>query len=874
MKRIGCLLTALLMAFVLWAGTPAALFACAEEEYSLPREEGTRQVIFYWNGDGADYAKCDMWIWYPNADGHGYLFHPCEYGAKVVLNVPESESRVGFIVRRNCSDPGGASWGEATKDFDGDRYADLSGDVTEVYLKPGDANMYKSDDGGKTLYQEKKMTLAGITDMNQIQYFLSPAVRIESLDQVKITDRESGRRLEVTGLSSLNNNVVTGKITVGEELDLSRVYELEIEGFEPIVAVPTKVFDSAAFVENYVYDGDDLGAALIDGGTRFKVWAPTASRVQVLLYEAADSGDPDKADAPVETIDMIRGDKGVWTAEAACSAMTYYTYKVTTAVGEQEAVDPYARAVGVNGNRGVVVDLRETDPEGFAEDTFIDSINAYNEAIIWEVHVRDFSNKLASSRYPGKYLAFTEHGLTNAAGEPAGIDYLTDLGITHVHLQPVYDFATVNEASEEPQFNWGYDPKNYNAPEGSYATDALDGRVRISEFKQMVQALHSSGLGVVMDVVYNHTYDGNSCLNKIVPYYYYRFDSMGDWSNGSGCGNETASDRAMFRKYIVDSVTYWAEEYHVDGFRFDLMALHDVKTMQAVEEAVHAVNPKAIIYGEGWTGGTTTLMPGFQASQANIKQVKPSEGAIGAVAVFNDSIRDGLKGSVFNAKEKGYISGNVSKGTANQVVFGLTGGAKNKTVSWSVADNAVINYMACHDNHTLYDRLLASNGDEPEAERLKMYRFGASIIMIGRGIPFFLAGEEMLRSKGGDSNSYKSSDEVNNIRWDDLTPGSDVMAMRDFYRSLIAIRKANGFITAGEIECEVLEDNAIEVRWTQDGKLTAWALINPGADRKVVLPEGEWEALLMNEMIEPDCVQPITGTVTVQGRTVLLLRAQ
>ena len=340
MKRIGCLLTALLMAIVLWAGTPAVLFARAEEGYSLPREEGTRQVIFYWNGDGADYAKCDMWIWYPNADGHGYLFHPCEYGAKVVLNVPESESRVGFIVRRNCSDPGGASWGEATKDFDGDRYAELSGDVTEVYLKPGDANMYRSDDGGKTLYQEKKMTLAGITDMNQIQYFLSPAVRIESLDQVKITDRESGRRLEVTGLSSLNNNVVTGKITVGEELDLSRVYELEIEGFEPIAAVPTKVFDSAAFVENYVYDGDDLGAALIDGGTRFKVWAPTASRVQVLLYEAADSGDPEKADAPVETIDMTRGDKGVWTAEAACGAMTYYTYKVTTAVGEQEAVDP------------------------------------------------------------------------------------------------------------------------------------------------------------------------------------------------------------------------------------------------------------------------------------------------------------------------------------------------------------------------------------------------------------------------------------------------------------------------------------------------------------------------------------------------------
>ena len=869
MKRIGCLLTALMLTFVLLAARPAA----RAEEYTLPREEGTRQVTFYWYCDGEDYDACDMWIWYPNADGHGYLFHPCEYGVKVVLNVPEKESKVGFIVRRNCSDPGGASWGSATKDYEGDRYAEITGDTTEVYLKPGDENLYMSDDGGKTLYVERKMTMAGITGMNEIQYFLNPPVRIESLDQVKVTEQETGRRLEVTALSSLNNNVITGRITVGEELDLARTYTVEIEGFGEITAVPTGVFDTPAFIDQYVYDGDDLGAQLTENGTRFKVWAPTASRVQVLLYEAADPRGADET--PVETVEMVRGEKGVWTGEVASGAMTYYTYKVKTAVGEQEAVDPYARAVGVNGNRGVIVDLRETDPEGFSQDTFVDSIGAYNEAVIWEVHVRDFSNKLASSRYPGKYLAFTEHGLTNSSGEPAGIDYLTDLGITHVHLQPVYDYATVDEESEEPQFNWGYDPKNYNAPEGSYATDALDARVRISEFKQMVQALHESGLGVVMDVVYNHTYDGDSCLNRIVPYYYYRFDNRGDWSNGSGCGNETASERAMFRKYMVDSVTYWAKEYHVDGFRFDLMGLHDVQTMQEIEEAVHAVNPRAILYGEGWTGGTTPLNPNKQATQANIRKVKASEGAIGAVAVFNDCIRDGLKGSVFNAKEQGYISGNVTNTVAQQIIFGLTGGRKNLAASWHVENNAVINYMACHDNHTLYDRLLASNGDDPEEERLKMNRFGASIIMIGRGVPFFLAGEEMLRSKGGDSNSYKSSDEVNNIRWDDLTPGSEVMNMRDFYRALIALRKANGFITAdGEIECDVVMGGAIEVRWTQDEKLIAWALINPGADREVVLPEGNWKALLYNETVDPDGTQTLSGTVEIGSRTVLLVRAE
>ena len=245
-----------------------------------------------------------------------------------------------------------------------------------------------------------------------------------------------------------------------------------------------------------------------------------------------------------------------------------------------------------------------------------------------------------------------------------GIDYLTDLGVTHVHLQPVYDFATVDESSDAPQFNWGYDPKNYNVPEGSYATDPYHGEVRIREFRQMVQALHEAGLGVIMDVVYNHTYDTDSCFNRIVPYYYYRLANDGSWSNGSGCGNETASERAMFRKFMVDSVSFWAREYHVDGFRFDLMALHDVETMQAVESAVHAINPHAILYGEGWTGGTSALRESLRASQANIRKIEASEGAIGGIAVFNDAIRDALKGSVFDAKEKGYISGNASAGNA------------------------------------------------------------------------------------------------------------------------------------------------------------------------------------------------------------------
>ncbi|MBQ7600052.1 MAG: hypothetical protein IJU57_05195, partial [Clostridia bacterium] len=516
------------------------------EEFFLEREPGTNQITFYWYSDGADYAKCDMWIWFPNADGRGYLFHPCEYGAKVVLNVPEDVTEVGFIVRKNCSDPGGTSWGDATKDYSNDRFAAITGPDTKVYLKPGDKAMYLSDDGGKTLYQAKVLTMAGIMTLNQIRYTLSPATRITSLDQIELL--EGDRKIEITDLSSLNNEVVSGVIFTAEELDVSKNYVLKIEGFDPVNVVPTFVFDSDSFNETYAYNGDDLGAYIDGEVTRFKLWAPTASSVKINLYENGDGG------APFYSADMTKGDFGVWSAEfdsfpgtsserPAAVHGTYYTYTVTTSLGENEVVDPYAKAAGVNGNRGMVVDLSKTDPEGFDRDEFYDGITSYNQAVIWEVHVRDFSNRIATSKYPGKYLAFTEKGLVNSSGEPVGLDYLVDLGITHVHLQPVYDYATVDESSDDPQFNWGYDPKNYNIPEGSYSTDPYHGEVRITEFKQMVQALHEAGLGVVMDVVYNHTYDANSNFTKIVPYYYYRYDSSGMLSNGSGCGNETASER-------------------------------------------------------------------------------------------------------------------------------------------------------------------------------------------------------------------------------------------------------------------------------------------------------------------------------------------
>ncbi|MBR4907127.1 MAG: type I pullulanase, partial [Clostridia bacterium] len=691
-----------------------------------------------------------------------------------------------------------------------------------------------------------------------------PAIRIESLDQIAVY--EGDRRVEIESLSSLNNEVVMGTIKLKEDIDVTKLYDVEIEGYEKTTAIPTGIFDSKDFIENYTYDGDDLGAIIQpDGTTTFKVWAPTASRVVLNLFEAGDGGEA------FSSVEMEKAEKGVWTSNQPVGSGTYYTYTVTTAVGTQETTDPYAKALGVNGDRGMVIDLDTTDPDGWANDAYYQDLETYQDAIIWEVHVRDFSNRIADSKYPGKYLAFTETGLKNASGEPVGMDYLKDLGVTHIHLQPVYDYATVKEDSDKAQFNWGYDPKNYNVPEGSYSTDPYHGEVRINEFKQMVKALHDNGFAIVMDVVYNHTYDSNANLNKIVPYYYYRYKPNGENSNGSGCGNETASDRVMFRKFMVDSVTYWATEYHVDGFRFDLMGLHDVETMQAVEQAVHAINPKAILYGEGWTGGTSTLRTNLQAIQANIHEVKASEGAAGSIAVFNDAIRDGLKGSVFNEKDQGYISGDPSKARATNVAFGVEGG-KNNSQSWKVDDAMVINYMSSHDNRTLWDKITKANPDATDEQKAAMVRLGSAIVMISKGTPFWLAGEELLRTKGGNGNSYNASDAVNNIDWDALVPGSLVANTRDWYKGLIEIRKQYDFLRGADVSCEVLSDASIVATYTVDGEIVALAVINPhDAEIGYTLPEGEWGVLINGDAITVNPTETLTGDVTVPAMGMLLV---
>ena len=833
-----------------------------EDDYTLEKQDGYNQLTFYWVTSGS-IENCDIWIWWGNKDGAGHVMHKWERGGKVIVNIPEDVSEVGFIVRTGCSDPGGTSWGSATKDgTQEDRFAIIKGKETFIYLKSGDASQYTSDDGGKTLTMITEFSLAGMIDFNRIQYYISPKVKFSSIDDFKVYDGE--KQLTVVSVSTIGTEASTGIIKVAETLDLSKNYTVSIKDYGEKKVLPTDIFDTEYFIQNYTYDGDDLGATINGDSTTFKVWAPTASKVVLNLFTSGHEGEA------YETVDMVLGERGVWSYTAECGHGTYYTYTVTTAAGAQEAVDPYAKAAGLNGNRGMVVDLSLTNPEGWDDDAaFSTGIDSYSDAIVWEVHVRDFSNKVASSQYKGKYLAFTERGLVNEHGKSVGIDYLVDLGITHVHLLPVYDYATVNEADPDSQFNWGYDPKNYNVPEGSYSTDPYNGSVRIEEYKKMVMALHEAGIGVIMDVVYNHTYTANSNLNKIVPYYYYRYTSTGANSSASGCGNDTASERYMYGKYMVDSVSYWLEEYNLDGFRFDLMGLHDLQTMQEVESAVHTIDPEALIYGEGWTMGTT-IDGSPMANQSQINKITATNNAVGRIAVFNDTIRDGLKGSVFSSTAKGYISG-AGKSNLGAVLLGIKGQGGS---SWSVDDAMVVNYMSAHDNNTLWDKLELSNGNDSVETRLAMNRLGATVLMVSKGMVFFQAGEEMLRTKDGDENSYNSSDEINNMDWSVLHEGTNEYAMMQYYKGLIAIRKNFDVFADNStpISTSTLSDGAVAITFNNGNGGIATVILNPtNAAITHTLEGGSWNIVCDGVHAGIEVIDTVEGEVSIPAYSAVII---
>lgn len=846
-----------------------------DEEYTLERGDGEKQITFYFNRPSGNYSDCDIWLWHDEALGRGYVFHECAYGAKAVVNVPASVSKVGFIVRTGCSAPGGTEWGSATKDAtDADRFAELMGDETVYYLKAGDALLYTSEDGGGTLKAIRNIVMGDLAGLKTVKFVLNTMLKVTK-DMVKI-ETEDGTEV---GIDSVNSpGGMLGSITLQEALDITRKYTLTIADMDPVVIMPNTYFSSAEFIENYVYDGE-LGAIFADGNITFRLWAPTASRVVLNLFRDGSAGDA------YEHIELTRGEKGVWSYTAPDSlAGDYYTYSVTTALGEQEAVDPYARSAGLNGKRGMILDLDTTDPEGWTDSLFDHpDFHNYTDAVIWEVQIRDFSNQIASSEYKGKYLAFTETGLTNAAGIPVGLDYLKALGITYVHLMPAYDFASVDEGAVSG-YNWGYDPQNYNVPEGSYSTDPSDGAVRVKEFKQMVQALHDAGIRVVMDVVYNHTYDANSNLNKVVPYYYYRYNS-GTASNGSGCGNETASDHAMYRKYMIDSVVYWMTEYHVDGFRFDLMGLHDTETMKQIEKAVHAINPGALLYGEGWTGGTAGIPASQLSSLSNIKVVN-MDTKVNGIAMFNDVLRDAIKGST-DGSDTGFATG-AKIALSGKIKFGVSGGVSNYAFSgygnsWTAYNPTnMINYASAHDNLALWDKICYAYGEGTDTldARTRRNALAASIVMTSLGVPFMQAGEEMLRSKKNadgtyNQNSYNAGDAVNNLDWESLTPESEQYRMMQYYSGLIAFRKSSCALRSVSAFDE--EENSILRTVKQEGALLAFTvtlgeetllIVYNAAEAagEVTLPEGSWDLYINRSTAGTTVIESgVTGTVSVEG---------
>ena len=539
------------------------------------------------------------------------------------------------------------------------------------------------------------------------------------------------------------------------------------------------------------YDGNDLGAVYTKKYTAFRLWAPTADAVTLCLYREGDG------DCLSDTLPMKRDVQGTWTIRVDGDLRhVYYTYRLERSGKTVESQDPYSVAVGVNGQRSMVLDLKETDPENFKEDHGPVFSNR-TDLVICEISVLDSTADGSSGvKYPGKYLGLAEKGTKNKEGEATGLDYLKSLGITHVQIMPMYDFASIDEAApKKREYNWGYDPLNYNVPEGSFSTDPFHGEVRIREMKEMIAAFHREGIGVIMDVVYNHTYDLDSCLQKCEPDYYYRMNGT-RYSNASACGNEIASEQPMMRKYIVESVCYWAREYHVDGFRFDLMGVLDIDTMNEISRRLKEINPYIILYGEGWTGGTST-MPEFR------RAMKRNARMLDGIGMFSDDIRDMVRGHVFYNKDCGYVSGKEKMKVA--VRYCATGGVWHPQVdyaaytyaaggTWTDTPEKVINYVSCHDNLTLWDKLQISRPDCDAGERLAMNRLATAMVFTAQGVPFFLSGEEFARTKPAgkngevSENSYNLPYETNVLRYD---WNDEQKELQQYYRGLIAFRKAH-----------------------------------------------------------------------------------
>ena len=640
----------------------------------------------------------------------------------------------------------------------------------------------------------------------------------------------------------------------------------------------------AANLDKSAYSGNDLGASYSKKATTFKVWSPNAASVRVNIFEHGSDNEGDAGSIMSRAMSLDKT-TGVWSVTINGDLLNkYYTYSVTHGKTTKETADVYAKACGVNGQRSMVVDLSTTNPDGWENDKHV-LVQNQTDASVWEISVADFSSSESSGvseANRGKYLAFTEEGTTVNGVQGASstcVDYLKKLGVKYVQIMPFYDFGSVDESKNiMDQYNWGYDPVNYNCPEGSYSTNPKKGEVRIKECKQMIQALHNAGIGVIMDVVYNHTYTSDSWLQRTVPNYYYRMNNDGTFSNGSGCSNDTASEHLMFRKYMIDSVTYWASEYHIDGFRFDLMGLHDVTTMNSIRTALDNLyadgsGSQILMYGEAWDMATNCDEGTVLACQKNLKQLSDRIGA------FDDTIRDAIKGSTGGTDgafvQEGSRRANLKTGIAGQ---------SDTTTGWANVPSQCVTYASCHDNLCLYDKLVGSvyGADGKYRKRYEdlvaMNKLSAAIVITSQGIPFSLGGEEFCRSKDGDENSYASSRKENMLDWENVDLYSDVI---EYYRGLYKIRDAfaafsdstaataNSLTYLSDVPKGVM---GYTINNTESGKWSQMCVIFNGSDSaQNVTAKGDWVVLADNKTAGLRNIKNVVNSVKVEAHSAVIM---
>ncbi len=850
------------------------------KEINRDFEKVTLNVHYYRFNN--DYDEWDVWAWLdPNHGGEGHAFTGEDDFGKTTSIVYENvvdarEDGIGIIIRK-------PDW--SAKDIEFDRfinlaYANNNGEINAYLVQSNSEIVFTAEDAVKDL----AITSAKMDSVNEIS-FITNVKMSKDLSLENVTLKENGEVIKVKSLE-INENLTSGKIVTEKDLSLTNEYNLEIDGYLSKDVTLGKIFNSDEFADLYHYNGE-LGALYSKEKTSFVLWSPTATSVKLALFDAGNGVDAK------EVKEMAKGENGIWTLDVNGDLKgTYYTYLVTNNGVEKEVTDPYAKAVGVNGNRAMVIDLSSTNPEGWENDVKPEFVDA-TDAIIYELHIRDFTideSSGASMEVQGKYNGMWESGTTlfGNGDIKTGIDHLVELGITHVHLLPTFDHRSIDETKlDQAQYNWGYDPQNYNVPEGSYSSDPYSAEVRVEEFKKMVMELHKVGIRVVMDVVYNHTgATADSHLNLAVPDYYYRQNSDGGFSNGSGCGNELASERSMVRKMMVDSVKYWAEEYHIDGFRFDLMALHDITTMKEIRTTLNEVDESILVYGEGWTGGDSPLSSEEQALKVNTVKYGDLQ-----IAAFSDDMRDAIKGHVFEDETAGFVNG--FDGLEEVIKFGIVASTPNEQVdytggpnqysgygktAWANQPYQTINYASAHDNLTLWDKLQTTNSNASEEELLAMNKMSAALVLTSQGIPFFQAGEEMARTKVNEDgsfnhNSYNAPDSVNKMDWTRKEKYNDLF---EYYKGLISLRKAHksfrmnttADIQAGLNFIDVTDSNV--VAYTLDGKQTndSWDNIavifnSNDSEVEVELPSSDWTIVVNGEKAGVESLGTVDGNKVV-----------